>query len=78
MSNFCEHCRYDPKEMLSENACPFNALYWNFFARNRKKLEFNQRLPYIYSTWDKFSSEKKASIKNKAQIILEHMEKEIL
>ena len=73
MSNFCDKCYYDPNEMLGEKACPFNALYWDFLARNRHKLEFNQRLPYVYSTWDKFGVEKQSSIRNKAINILELM-----
>ena len=70
MSNFCDQCYYDPKEMIGEKACPFNALYWDFLDRNRYKLEFNQRLPYVYSTWDKFSVDKQSAIKNKAINIL--------
>jgi deoxyribodipyrimidine photolyase-related protein len=73
MSNFCDKCYYDPNEMLGEKACPFNALYWDFLDRNRHKLEFNQRLPYVYSTWDKFTAEKQSSIRNKAINILELM-----
>lgn len=73
MSNFCDKCYYDPQEMFGERACPFNALYWDFLDRNRNKLEFNQRLPYVYSTWDKFTAEKQASIRNKANNILENM-----
>lgn len=74
MSNFCDQCYYDPKEMIGEKACPFNALYWDFMARNRHKLEFNQRLPYVYSTWDKFPADKQSAIRNKAINILALME----
>ncbi|MBX9838311.1 MAG: cryptochrome/photolyase family protein, partial [Silvanigrellaceae bacterium] len=70
MSNFCNSCFYDPKEMIGEKACPFNALYWDFIIRNRVKLEVNQRLPFVYSTWDKFSIEKQKAIRNKAAMIL--------
>lgn len=73
MSNFCNTCYYNPNEMLGEKACPFNALYWDFLDRNRNKLEFNQRLPYVYSTWDKFAPEKQSAIKDKAVKILNLM-----
>ncbi|APJ03663.1 cryptochrome/photolyase family protein [Silvanigrella aquatica] len=66
MSNFCDHCYYNPKEMTTEKACPFNALYWDFMIRNRDKLDKNQRLPFVYSTWDKFDEEKQKAIRNKA------------
>jgi deoxyribodipyrimidine photolyase-related protein len=73
MSNFCQQCHYNPLEMLGEKACPFNALYWDFFARNRKKLEFIQRLTFVYSTWDKFTEQKQKQIKQQAVSILEQM-----
>ena len=74
MSNYCAGCRYDPQEMLGEKACPFNALYWDFFARNRDKLEANQRLPFVYSTWDKFSPERQNGIKTQAASVFARME----
>ena len=44
MSDYCAACRYDVKEKTSENACPFNALYWDFLARNDDVLRGNPRL----------------------------------
>ena len=44
MSNFCDYCPYNPQDTIGENACPFNALYWDFIARNRDKLADNHRL----------------------------------
>ncbi len=73
MSNFCDGCAYDPNELTAENACPFNALYWDFMARHRDKLKQNQRLPYVFSTWDKFGAEKQKAIKDKSAQILENM-----
>ncbi len=35
MSNFCPHCRFDPKKSLTPDACPFTALYWTFLERNQ-------------------------------------------
>ncbi len=74
MSNFCKQCSYNPLEMFGKKACPFNALYWDFFARNRKKLEFIQRLTFVYSTWDKFTELKQELIKKQAVSILEQMQ----
>ena len=78
MSNFCKECHYDPEEIIGKNACPFNALYWDFMARNRPKLEGNQRLPYVFSTWDKFEKSKQQAIKNQADNILKLMQEEKL
>lgn len=73
MSNFCDGCVYKPEEMLAEQACPFNALYWDFMARNQAKLKQNRRLPYVYATWEKFSLEKQKAIRIKAAEILTSM-----
>ncbi|BCX05140.1 MAG: cryptochrome/photolyase family protein [Candidatus Roseilinea sp.] len=43
MSTYCESCRYAPKQRLGERACPFNALYWDFVARNADALGANPR-----------------------------------
>lgn len=66
MSNFCSGCAYNPEEMMERDACPFNALYWDFLDRNRAKLEVNQRMPYVYSTWDRFGAEKQQKIRTRA------------
>ena len=57
MSDYCRHCRYDVKQRTGPDACPFNALYWDFLARHRDKLGENRRLAMPYRTWDKQSEE---------------------
>ncbi|MBB3936940.1 cryptochrome/photolyase family protein [Aureimonas phyllosphaerae] len=44
MSNYCGHCRYDVKQRIGEDACPFNYLYWDFIARHRERFEDNPRM----------------------------------
>jgi deoxyribodipyrimidine photolyase-related protein len=44
MSDYCAGCRYDPKQRTGVHACPFNALYWDFLARNEDALRANPRL----------------------------------
>lgn len=46
MSNFCDSCAYNPKDLLGEKACPFNALYWNFIKQNEK----NSRITRDFTT----------------------------
>jgi len=48
MSDYCKGCHYDRKARVGERACPFNALYWDFFARNRERLGTNPRLGMVY------------------------------
>jgi deoxyribodipyrimidine photolyase-related protein len=73
MSNYCEKCQYDPDEMTGEKACPFNALYWDFLVRHEKTFRGNQRMPYVFSTWDKFGAEKQKSIRTQAALSLQKM-----
>jgi deoxyribodipyrimidine photolyase-related protein len=73
MSNFCKQCFYNVKDITGPKACPFNALYWNFLHRHRKKLEKNHRLSFMYGTWDKFSAQKKEAITLQANLHLEKM-----
>ncbi|MGQ9501235.1 MAG: cryptochrome/photolyase family protein [Anaerolineae bacterium] len=44
MSNYCAGCAYDHRRTVGEEACPFNALYWDFLARNEARLRANPRL----------------------------------
>ncbi|MDJ0624874.1 MAG: cryptochrome/photolyase family protein [Candidatus Caenarcaniphilales bacterium] len=44
MSNYCKSCEYDVKETTSENACPFNYLYWNFLQSKQAHLKSNHRM----------------------------------
>jgi deoxyribodipyrimidine photolyase-related protein len=66
MSDYCGSCRYDVKERTGPNACPFNALYWDFLVRNREKLGSNQRLAMPYRTWDKMEAATQAALRKQA------------
>lgn len=48
MGDYCKGCDYDKKARVGSLACPFNALYWDFFARNSQRLATNQRLAMVY------------------------------
>lgn len=73
MSNFCERCAYDPEITVGDKACPFNALYWDFLARNEGKLRGNQRMPYVFATWDKMDCIKKKAIRTQAADVIHRM-----
>lgn len=48
MGDYCKGCHYDKKARLGETACPFNALYWDFFRRNAGTLARNPRIGMAY------------------------------
>ncbi len=74
MSNFCQHCQYNPMQTLGENACPFNALYWDFLARHEDKLKNNQRLAFMYANWHIQNPEQQLAIREQAALTFQKMD----
>lgn len=71
MSDYCGNCRYDPRQRTGSDACPFNALYWDFLARNQPKLKDNHRLSQAYSTWNRMSEADRVALRRQAAAFLE-------
>lgn len=74
MSNYCKNCIFDVKKKTGSDACPFNALYWDFLDRNRAQLQRNPRLGPVYRTWDKMTSPKQAEYLDSAKAFLAALE----
>ena len=72
MSNYCGSCYYNKKEKTTPKACPFNSLYWNFLDDKREQLSKNRRMGMMYSLLNKMPASDLASIKEKAQHIIEN------
>ena len=75
MSDYCEGCFYKVSHKTEEDACPFNSLYWNFIDQHKDKLSQNQRMSMIYSVWNKFKPNEKEAILNRADFLLNNIEK---
>jgi len=52
MSDYCADCPYAKTKTTGENACPFNALYWDFLARHEDQLRSNHRMGLLYGHVD--------------------------
>ncbi len=74
MSHYCKNCYYNKKEKTGDRACPFNSLYWDFYDRNRDKLEKNPRIGMAYRLWNKMDSDKKEAILLQAKKYLDDIE----
>jgi deoxyribodipyrimidine photolyase-related protein len=74
MSDYCRHCRYDVKKQTGPDACPFNALYWDFIDRNRDKLEGNPRMTMPYATLKKMKPGKLQGLRQQAESFLNSLE----
>jgi deoxyribodipyrimidine photolyase-related protein len=76
MSDYCGQCRYDVKQRVGEDACPFNSLYWDFLARNRRKLGSNQRLAMPYRNWDRMTPADQQALRGQAKAFLDGLERD--
>ena len=74
MSNYCKHCTYNVKRTTEADACPFNALYWDFLARNEATLANNPRLALAFANWHRRSDNDKQAILAKAAATLDKLE----
>lgn len=74
MSDYCTRCRYDVKQTVGSTACPFNALYWDFLARNEQRLGRNHRLAMPYRNLARMPAEQRRAIAAKAAQILADLE----
>lgn len=70
----CKHCRYNVKEKIGINACPFNSLYWNFIDRHEEMLKKNPRMALITAQWTKQSDAAKQATRQQAQQYLHNIE----
>ena len=81
MGHHCGTCFYDVKERTGPKACPFNALYWHFHARNRERLESDDarpgimvRMGMVYRTWDKMNGATRQALLDKGDELLANID----
>ncbi len=71
--NHCKACRYDPKRVTGEDACPYNSLYWHFIHRHNALLSQNPRMGLILGGWRKRSDEDREAVLQWADHTLEQI-----
>jgi deoxyribodipyrimidine photolyase-related protein len=74
MSDYCKGCEYNVKEKLTDDACPFNALYWHFLDRHKIRFGRNPRMAFPYKTWSKYSPQEQQQIVAKGEGLLADLE----
>jgi deoxyribodipyrimidine photolyase-related protein len=67
MSNYCEHCRYDPGVKTGEDACPFTTLYWDFLIRNEKRFADNTRMNLMMKHVENLSKSERVELTTSAK-----------
>jgi len=74
MSDYCADCRYDPDATVGADACPLNALYWDFLAEHEDTLRENHRMGLVYSHWDDRTDDERAAIRDRAAAVREQFD----
>lgn len=69
MSNYCSHCRFNPKKAQGEDACPFTTLYWSFIDHHQGWLQQNPRLGMQVRNWHNKATEEQQQIRERAELI---------
>ncbi|MFZ4584392.1 MAG: cryptochrome/photolyase family protein [Acidimicrobiia bacterium] len=55
MSDYCKECRFDRKQRVGDDACPFTTLYWSFLDRHREPFLRNARVAQQVRAADRLS-----------------------
>ncbi len=63
----CARCRFDPDQRVGPDACPLNAMYWDFLAQHRTRLATNIRMRQLMTTLDRFTPEHVAEVRETAR-----------
>jgi deoxyribodipyrimidine photolyase-related protein len=71
MSDYCSRCPYAVSKTTGENACPFNALYWDFLKEHEEILRGTGRMGLMYSHVDRKDDEEWAAIRERAAEVRE-------
>ena len=74
MSDYCSQCDYKVKERYTEDACPFNSLYWRFMQANSERLRNNPRTAMAYRSWNKMQPDIKQQILDRGDYYIENLE----
>jgi len=74
MGDYCKGCAYDPARKTGERACPFNALYWDFFERHAPALEGNPRLALVYRQLQKMPGTQREALRTQAGQLRERLD----
>ncbi len=75
MGNYCSECQYSPTKKLGENACPFNALYWNFLDEKKEHFKDNHRMTMMMGLLEKKDKKELANLKRRAREVIDHPER---
>ena len=76
MGSYCKGCVYDPKLRVSETACPFTTLYWDFLDRHKETFVKNHRMSQQVNGLKRLSDLEELGVR--AQQVLDGLDKGLI
>jgi deoxyribodipyrimidine photolyase-related protein len=73
MSDFCDDCRFDPRQRTGSSACPFNLLFWRKVSRERERLSTNLRSRMIVRQLDRIDRRELTEILSAADMWIDKL-----
>lgn len=70
MGDYCKKCHYKHSKKVGEDACPFNALYWNFLDEKKEYFQNNQRMSMMLNLLNKKDKEELVALKQRAREVI--------
>ena len=76
MSDYCKDCHYSVKERVTENACPFNSLYWQLYATRqwRQVCQITRARQWPTAAGKKWMQEVRQSLLQRAEDCLTNLD----
>ena len=69
MSNYCQHCRFNPAKAIGADACPLTTLFWNFLDRHETRFATHPRMGFMVSNLRRLSADERLEIKRQAEYL---------
>jgi deoxyribodipyrimidine photolyase-related protein len=61
-------------ESTTDDACPFNALYWHFLMRHREQLQGNPRMSMVYRNLARMDDSKQQALWQRGESLLARLD----
>lgn len=74
MGDHCGRCPYRQDQPTGPRACPFNALYWDFLARNADALSCNPRLDMPYRQLARMPASRRDALAQQADALRRNLD----
>ncbi len=69
MSNYCQHCSFNPAKSVGADACPFTTLFWDFLDRHENRFAAHPRMGFMVSHLRKLSAAERSAIRTQSAMI---------